>query len=157
MVIPMNLKTIVILILLSTPCAAQSEVYKYVDKDGNVTYSNTRQKDAKKHELPPLTVVPPIRAPKESGAPNPAAVADNEAQRKNLEGKIAAEIKLLEQARKEYNGGEPERIGGEANYQKYLDRVQRLKDSITLHEKTLEALQRELGSMGGSGKNPDKN
>ena len=153
----MNLKNIVILTLLSAPCAAQTEVYKYVDKDGNVTYSNTRQKDAKKHELPPLTVVPPIKAPRESSAPNPAAVADNEAHRKSLEGKIAAETKLLEQTRKEYNGGEPERIGGEANYQKYLDRVQRLKDNTTLHEKTLEALQRELSSMGSLGKSSDKN
>ena len=153
MVTPMNFKGMVILTLLSAPCAAQSEVYKYVDKDGNVTYSSTRQKDAKKHELPPLTVVPPIKVPKESGAPNPAAVADNEARRKNLEGKIAAETKLLEQARKEYNGGEPERIGGEANYQKYLDRVQRLKDNMSLHEKTIEALRLELRNLAS----PDKN
>ena len=34
MVTPMNLKNIVILTLLSAPCAAQTEVYKYVDKDG---------------------------------------------------------------------------------------------------------------------------
>ena len=157
MVTPMNFKGMVILTLLSAPCAAQSEVYKYVDKDGNVTYSSTRQKDAKKLDLPPLTVVPPTKVQKESGVPNPAAVADNEARRKNLEGKIAAETKLLEQARKEYNSGEPERIGGEANYQKYLDRVQRLKDNITLHEKTLGTLQQELGNLGSSGKSSDKN
>jgi hypothetical protein len=138
--------------LLSAPCAAQTEVYKYVDKDGNVTYSNTRQKDAKKHELPPLTVVPPIKAPKESGIRNPSAVEDNEARRKEIEEKIAEEIKFLEQIRKEYNGGEPERIGGEANYQKYLDRVQRLKDNIALHEKTIETLRLELRNLASPGK-----
>jgi len=151
----MNFKGVVIwaLSLLSVmPSAAQSEVYKYVDKDGNVTYSNTRQKDAQKHELPPLTVVPPIKAPKESRAANPSAVADNEARRKEVEEKIAEEAKLLEQARKEYNGGEPERIGGEANYQKYLDRVQRLKDNIALHEKTIEILRLELRNLSSPGK-----
>lgn len=152
MVTSMHLKSVVILALLSIPCAAQSEVYKYVDKDGNVTYSNTPQKEAKKHELPPLTVVPPIKAPKGSGAPSPDAVADTEARRKNLEEKIAAETKLLEQARKEYNNGEPERIGGESNYQKYLDRVQRLKDNIALHEKTIAALNLELQNLGNPGK-----
>jgi len=147
-----NFKGIVILALLSAPCAAQTEVYKYVDKDGNVTYSNTRQKDAKKHELPPLTVVPPIKVPKESRIPDLSAVADNEARRKEIEEKIAGEMKLLEQTRKEYNGGEPERIGGEANYQKYLDRVQRLKDNIALHERTIEALRLELRNLASPGK-----
>lgn len=151
----MNFKSIAPFLLpalLSTPCAAQSEVYKYVDKDGNITYSSTRQKDAKKHELPPLTVVPPIKASKESGGPNPSAVTDNEARRKEIEEKIAGEMKLLEQTRKEYNAGEPERIGGESNYQKYLDRVQRLKDNIALHEKNIGALQVELQNLASPGK-----
>ena len=147
-----NFKNVVILALLSAPCAAQTEVYKYVDKDGNVTYSNTRQKDAKKHELPPLTVVPPIKAPKESKASSSATADDTEARRKEIEEKIAGEMKLLEQTRKEYNGGEPERVGGEANYQKYLDRVQRLKDNIALHEKTIETLRLELRNLASPGK-----
>lgn len=151
----MNFKSIAPFLLpalLSTPCAAQSEVYKYVDEDGNVTYSSTRQKGATKYDPPPLTVVPPIRAPKESKTPSSTATADNEARHKNIEEKIAAETKLLEQARKEYNAGEPERIGGESNYQKYLDRVQRLKDNIALHEKNIGALQVELQNLASPGK-----
>lgn len=45
---------------------------------------------------------------------------------------IADEVKLLEDKKKEYNDGEPKRFGSERNYQKYLDRIQRLKDEIVL-------------------------
>ena len=152
-----NFKGILLLSLLGSHGTAQSEVYKYVDEDGNVTYSSTRQKGVTKYDPPPLTVVPPIRVPKESKTPSSAATADNEARRKNIEEKIAGEMKLLEQARKEYNGGELERTAEESNYQKYLDRGQRLKDSIALHEKNIEVLQQELGNMGSSGKSSDKN
>ena len=161
MVTSMNLKSIVILALLSAPCAAQSEVYKHVDKDGNVTYSSTRQKDAKKLELPPLTVVPPTKVQKESGA-----VADNAARRKNLEEKIAAEEKLLAQARQALKEGEedPEisRISRtiknkdgtskvvtetHRNVAEYEEKIKKLKEPVITHEKNIEALKKELAGL----------
>lgn len=152
----MNIKGIVFLALLGAPCAVQSQMYKHVDKDGKVTYSNTPLKDAKKHELPPLTVIPPIKpkaaAPKVTGTQDASDVADLEARRKATLGKIFEETKLLEQAKKEYNSGEPEREGGEKNYQKYLDRVQRLKDNIALHEKNIGALRLELQGLSSPNK-----
>ena len=46
---------------------------------------------------------------------------------------------------KEYNNGEPDKIGGEArNYQKYLDRVAELKASIARNQSDIEGIQREL-------------
>lgn len=50
---------------------------------------------------------------------------------------------------KEYNNGEPEKIGGEArNYQKYLDRVAELKASLARNESDIAGIRRELGRLG---------
>ena len=52
---------------------------------------------------------------------------------------------------REYNNGEPEKIGGEArNHQKYLDRVAELKASITRNESDIAGIRRELGRAGGT-------
>jgi len=52
---------------------------------------------------------------------------------------------------KEYNNGEPEKIGGEArNHQKYLDRVAELKASIARNESDIAGIRRELGRRGPS-------
>ena len=58
-----------------------------------------------------------------------------------------AESKLTEQ-QKEYNNGEPEKQGIEGrNYQRYLDRVSDLKDSITRNQSDIAGLKRELSRL----------
>lgn len=144
----MKINDIVFLALFSVSFTAQSELYKYVDKSGNVTYSNVPLKDAQKLELPPLTVVPRTNLELETKTPELSA---NGKHRDAIEKKIDDEIKLLEEKEKEYNNGEPERIGSERNYQRYLDRIQRLKNEISLHEKNIGTLKFELQNLG----NPD--
>jgi hypothetical protein len=49
---------------------------------------------------------------------------------------------------KEYNNGEPEKLGPEArNHQKYLDRVTELKASIARGESDIAGIRRELGRV----------
>lgn len=49
---------------------------------------------------------------------------------------------------KDYNNGEPEKIGGEArNYQKYLDRVADMKASLLRNERDMDSIRRELTRM----------
>ena len=48
---------------------------------------------------------------------------------------------------KEYNNGEPERLGDERNYQKYLDRVADLKAAIARKESDIAAIKRELSKL----------
>jgi hypothetical protein len=142
----MKINSIVFLALFSFSCTTQSEVYKLVDENGNVTYSNTPLKDSRKLSLPPLIVMPgtdlesKIRAPKPSGNYNAK-------QRKVVKKMIADEVKLLEDKKKEYNDGEPERFGSERNYQRYLDRIQRLKEEIVLHEENIRSLEIELQDL----------
>ena len=61
-----------------------------------------------------------------------------------------AEIKLADQ-QKEYNNGEPEKQGIEGrNYQRYLDRVAELKDSITRNLSDIAGLKREISRLPGT-------
>jgi hypothetical protein len=48
---------------------------------------------------------------------------------------------------KEYNNGEPERLGDERNYQKYLDRVADLKAGLARKESDIAAIKRELSKL----------
>jgi hypothetical protein len=61
-----------------------------------------------------------------------------------------AESRLADQ-QKEYNNGEPEKQGIESrNYQRYLDRVAELKDSISRHQSDIAGLKRELQRLPGA-------
>ena len=61
-----------------------------------------------------------------------------------------AEAKLAEQ-QKEYNNGEPEKQGIEGrNYQRYLDRVADMKDSIARHQSDVAGLKREISRLPSS-------
>ena len=52
---------------------------------------------------------------------------------------------------KEYNNGEPDKLGPEArNYQKYLDRVAELKANIARNENDIAGIKRELGRFAAS-------
>jgi hypothetical protein len=142
----MKINSIVFLALFSFSCTTQSEVYKLVDENGNVTYSNTPLKDSRKLSLPPLIVMPRTDLESKIRAPKPAENY-NEKPRKVVKKMIADEVKLLEDKKKEYNDGEPERFGSERNYQRYLDRIQRLKEEIVLHEENIRSLEIELQDL----------
>ncbi|HSS46155.1 MAG TPA: DUF4124 domain-containing protein, partial [Burkholderiales bacterium] len=139
------------LLLICTP--APAEIYKQVDAEGRVTYSNIPSKGAQKLHLEPLPSVPGYKAP--AGTPGDFPKIDTDTQkgrdgkrRQLLESELEQEKKQLEDARQALTEGEATRLGDERNnYQKYLDRVQRLKDTIAEHEKNVDALQQELAGL----------
>ena len=58
-----------------------------------------------------------------------------------------SEVRLAE-LQKEYNNGEPEKQGIEGrNYQRYLDRVSDLKDSIARSQSDITGLKREISRL----------
>lgn len=142
----MKIYVIAFLALFSVSLIAQSEVYKYVDESGNITYSDARLDNSQELELPPLTVVPRTNIEIETQAPESFADKDEE-RRKTVEKMINEESKLLGEKEKEYNNGEPERIGSERNYQRYLDRIERLENEIALHKEKKGALELELMNL----------
>ena len=104
----------------------------------------------------PITVIsPPKRT--SAGATNASAprppnsridpqeqrARDSDARR-ILEAELQREQQRLSEMQAEYKNGEPDRQGGERNYQKYLDRVAELKAGIARKENDIAALKREL-------------
>ncbi|UJP05655.1 MAG: DUF4124 domain-containing protein [Nitrosomonas sp.] len=137
--------------LTAMPIAVQGGVYKHVDEHGNVTYSNVPSGDAKRIDLPSLIVVPSV----DSGDIDDRMVKRRESlkleeQRGKLQDKIAEEEKRLNEVKDVYKDGTPDRLGSERNYQRYLDRVERLKEEIKVREKNLSILREELNRL------PDK-
>ena len=94
---------------------------------------------------------------KTTSTPSPAGFPKVDAQtqkgrddmrRKVLADELAAEEKLLADARITYANGAPVPLGEEqANADKYRERIARLRQSVQLHERNIEALKKELGNM----------
>ena len=74
----------------------------------------------------------------------PLARARDSDSRKILESELKSEEAKLAEMQKEFNNGEPERQGGERNYQKYLDRVEEMRAAIARKQSDVAALKREL-------------
>ncbi len=135
---------------------ARADVYKCVDEDGHVTYTNSKPSPKAKCSTlsrdQRVSTVPGRAA----GTPSPASfpkvdgdtqkARDND-RRKILEQELATEQKNLDQARKDLAEQEAIRTGDERNYQRVLDRLQPYKDKVALHERNIEALKKEIGNL----------
>ncbi len=60
---------------------------------------------------------------------------------------VRTEEGKLAELKKEFQNGEPERLGSERNYAKYQDRVAMMKEEIQRTEKNIEALRREISQL----------
>jgi hypothetical protein len=155
-------------LLLAQAPSVHAELCKYVDDSGHVTYSDGPVKGAKKvscFEAPPVPPVPPAPPAQPSrAAPSPAPTTAapagglpnvdpatqrrrDDSRRKILEDELAVEERSLAQARKALVEGEAVRTGDERNYQRYLDRIQGLKDRVAQHERNIAALKQELANL----------
>jgi len=62
-----------------------------------------------------------------------------------------------EELLKEYNNGEPDKLGPETrNHQKYLDRVAELKANIDRNDSDIAGIQREIGRLAPSSNSASK-
>lgn len=137
--------------------SAQSatRVYRCDGPSGTPLYQNSPGKGCELLDLPPINSVPAAKLPDvlRSGSTSGARVSQSQQRgrdsdrRRILETELAREQSRLEEARQAYNDGAPERLADERNYQKYLDRVERLKQQVTQAEQNVSSLQRELDSL----------
>jgi hypothetical protein len=158
-------------IVVAQPAVGQSSTIVY-KCPGNV-YTSERELSAKQAdekgckaiEGTPITVIqgrPPLPRPASGAAAaaggnvarSPEARVDPGAQRARdsdsrriLEAELRREEERLAELKREYNNGEPERLGNERNYQKYLDRTADLKSSIGRKEGDIAAIRRELAKL----------
>jgi len=149
---------------LSQARAEDKPVYKcpgnlYTDA---LSAKEAKEKGCKTLEGAPITVIQSV-VPRSQGSARASSAGsgagdrvgaedqkarDNDARR-ILEAELAKEQDALSALQKDYNNGQPERRGDERNYQKYLDRVQEMKDAIARKEADVAALKRELAKFGG--------
>jgi len=148
--------------LVATGSLAQSTIYRC----GN-TYTNNaaeaKAKGCKTMEGGNITVVEGTRvngnapakvatAPQASGGGQRVDADDQRARDSDARAILEAELKKAEarqaELQKEYNNGDPEKMGPEhRNHQKYLDRVAELKASIARTEADIAGIKRELSRV----------
>ena len=59
-------------------------------------------------------------------------------------------VARLDELQRLFNNGQPERLGSEQNYQRYLDRVESMKAEIARKESDIAAIKRELAKLPAS-------
>ena len=135
---------------------AQADIYKRVDADGHVMYSNTPLKGAKKLHLPPLPTLPAHTRSNSSAADFPQVDAATQKGRDNtrkqiLEDELNSEEKALAEARNNLRTGtdNPEAYTDKdgkifPNVTKQDEKMKGLQEQVQLHEKNIAALKTEL-------------
>ncbi len=154
-----------LLVLASLGAQAQGTVYRcpgppvlYTDA---LSAKEANEKGCRTIEGTPITV---LQSPKPRAAAAPAAVSEgqrgadsrvdagqqrsrDDERRRVLQNELRTAEERLAMAQKEFSNGQGERRGDERNYQKYLDRMAELKDSIARYESDVQALKREIGKL----------
>ena len=146
----MKLRYLLMLLCLGQGGWAQAEIYKYVDSEGHVTYSSTPIKGAKKLNLNSPGTASFARIPSGSTThPSDFPRVDDKTQksrddtrRKILEDELAAENKLLAEARENLKDRESRR-----NMPEYDEKIQALRKQVALHENNVAALNTELSNL----------
>ena len=128
------------------PLFARADIYKTVDSEGRVTYSNIPMKGAKKLDMGPMPLTVPMRShgkhlSEAAASPSPANFpkVDEATQRTRDQGRrgilneeMSHEQSLLADARKQLTAAPNDA---------------KLKDNVTFHEKNIEALQKEMSRI----------
>lgn len=157
----MRTKYLFVLMCVAPMLASATDLYKYVDADGHVTYSSSPIKGGKKLNLEPL----PTMAPLSKGrTPSDFPKVDNETQkgrdetrRKILQDELKAEQKLLEESKQNLQNAEAQNHGdatsngkhvhNDAVAQQYAAEVSKQQDAVSMHQQNIDALNAELSKL----------
>lgn len=141
---------------------AHADVFKCLDEDGHVTYTNnkpsakancsTLSRDQRVSTVPgrAANTPTPTNFPKVDGDTQKSRDTD---RRKILEQELATEQKSLDAAKKELADQEAvpqpqdRNAGGTLNMPKMQERLQPYRDKISLHERNIGALKKEIGNL----------
>lgn len=158
------------LLTLAASPSVLAEIYKHVDADGRVTYSNIKSKGSTRLEIDPdannisndrAKAKTNSTANKRTATPDSFPRVDKDTQnqrdskrRSILQGELDAEKAALEEAKKAYAEGEsnPEvykTASGQTfrNVPKFEAKMKDLKENVDNHQKNIELLQKELDNL----------
>lgn len=166
-------KLLIYIGLMAFASVAHAEIYKRVDDDGRITYSNVATDNAVKLKIgkaapkkAPVSAQPSakkqkIRQPKysyRSQISQSAQSKRDETRREILLDELDAEKKALIEAQKAYKAGEanPEvyrRRNADGSYAtfrnvpKFRAKMKTLKDTLTMHTRNVELLEKEIEAL----------
>ena len=133
--------------------AADDRIYRCGNEYTN-TVTEAQSKSCKLISGGNVTVIQAVKAPppKTSSSGQRVDSADQRSKESDARLILEAELKKAEAKQaellKEYNNGEPERLGTETrNNQKYLDRVAELKAAIGRNDADIAGIKRELSRL----------
>lgn len=149
------------------PALGYAEIYKHVDADGRVTYSNVKIKGAKKINLEPADTSFGTQGNSEKSAPTnkaaptnfPKVDAETQKSRDNsrkqiLISELESEKIALEQAKKAYEEGKsnPETYRTQSgairrNVPKFQEKMERLQADVDAHQRNIELLEKEISNI----------
>lgn len=153
-----NLRFSFLLCLILT-APAQAEIYKYVDENGQVTFTDVYRKGAKRIDLPGAPAQLPAggKTPRRASYnPSPADFPRIDAgtqkrrddvRRQVLQDEIDGERRNAEEARRQLALGERLQPGERAADASYRNRVNKLRASVQQHEQNIVSIQRELANL----------
>jgi Domain of unknown function (DUF4124) len=156
---------------LMLPQLAHAEIYKHVDAEGRITYSNVKIKGAKKLNLEPADTsfgtnsnneggekkrTPSARTATPASFPKVDEGTQNQRDGKRkeiLQGELDAEKKALEDAKKAYAEGasNPEVYKTKdgktfRNVPKFDEKMKSLQAEVDAHQRNIELLEKEINA-----------
>jgi hypothetical protein len=155
----MQIARLPFLLCLILAAPAQAEIYKYVDENGQVTFTDVYKKGAKRIELPgaPAQLPAPGKAPRRASYnPSPADFPRidpatqkrrDDVRRQVLQDEMSSERRYADEARRQLVLGERLQVGERATDATYVDRVSKLRTTVQQHEQNITAIQRELDNL----------
>ena len=143
-------------LILATP--VQAEIYKYVDENGQVTFTDVYRKGARRIDLPgaPAQLPGGKTSRRASYEPSPADFPRIDAgtqkrrddiRRQVLQDEIAGERRDADEARRQLALGERLQPGERTTDASYLNRTSKLRATVQQHEQNIGAIQRELANL----------
>jgi hypothetical protein len=149
----------------ASPAFAQERIFRCAAKPGAAPEYINNARDAQTRgckqidggnvtvvQGTPVSRPAPVRVAGAVQAAPPSGNAEQRARDSDTRAILEAELRKAEarlaEQQKEYNNGEPEKQGIEGrNYQRYLDRVAEMKESIARHESDIAGLRREIARL----------
>ena len=148
------MRLVLLIVLAGSATLSHAEMWKCVDADGNVRYTNVKgdAKGCKGLTLEPINTAPaPPRPPQAKPANFPSVDSDTQRQRdagrrRILELELAQEQQQLDVARKQLAEQKDIRLGTEKNYVRVEERLKPFEEKVKLHESNVESLKKELAN-----------
>lgn len=156
---PMQNRGFPLLLCLYLAAPAQAEIYKYVDENGQVTFTDVYRKGGKRIELPRGPTSLPESKPATKASYRPPSRGDfpridgatqkrrDDIRRQVLRDEIEGERRNAEEAKRQLALGERVQPGESATDETYRNRVRKLRATVEQHERNVASIQRELANL----------